>query len=141
MHYVLEALYKQETDFTEASYQKLFAQVRYSLKQRSLVFLYTNFESLQGLKRELPYLQSIAKYHRLIVVIFKNEELDQMSQQNSESIEDIYIKTIAIKFQHEKELIVKELHRCGIDSVLTSPKGLTVDSINKYLEIKAKRLV
>ncbi len=141
MMHVQEMLFNQTTDFTEANYEKLYMQVRHVLKRRSLIFLYTNFESLQSLRRELPYLRSIAKYHRLIVVFFRNTELNQLLQGNSESLEDIYIKTIAGKFQFEKDLIVKELHRNGIDSVLTSPSGLTVNSINKYLEIKAKFLV
>ncbi len=141
MMHIQEVLFNQTTDFTEANYEKLYMQVRHSLKRRSLIFLYTNFESLQSLRRELPYLRSIAKYHRLIVVFFRNTELNQLLESKSESLEDIYIKTIASKFKYEKDLIVKELHMNGIDSILTSPSGLTVNSINKYLEIKAKFLV
>jgi hypothetical protein len=32
--------------------------------------------------------------------------------------------------------MVKELHKNGILSVLTSPDKLTVNTVNKYLEIK-----
>lgn len=138
MMHIQDALYNQKTDFTEPNYEKLFTQLRYSVKRRSLVFLYTNFESMISLKRELPYLRSIAKYHRLIVIFFKNTELNELTQSESKSVEDIYVKTIATKFKFEKELIYKELRKNGIDSVLTSPKNLTVNSINKYLEIKAK---
>lgn len=141
MSIIQDALYHQKTDFTEANYEKLFTQIRHSVKKRSLIFLYTNFESMISLKREIPYLRSIAKYHRLIIVFFKNTELDHITHTKAKSIEDIYIKTIATKFKYEKELIVKELHKYGIDSVLTSPQNLTVNSINKYLEIKAKFLM
>lgn len=137
---IQDTLFNEKTDFTEANYAKLYTQIRHSIKKRSLIFLYTNFESILSLKRELPYLRSIAKYHRLIVVIFKNTELEQITHAKSKSLEDIYIKTIASKFQIEKELIVKELHKYGIDSILTNPKNLTVNSINKYLEIKSKVL-
>lgn len=141
MKYIQDALYNETTNFTEPNYEKLFTQIRHSIKKRSLIFLYTNFESMISLKRELPSLQSIAKYHRLIVIFFKNTELDHIIRTDSESIEQIYIKTIATKFQYEKELIAKELHKYGIDSVLTYPKNLTINSINKYLEIKAKLLM
>ncbi len=139
MHRVLESLYGQETDFSEAHYEKLFFQIRHTIKKRSLLFIYTNFESIISLRRELPYLQQIAKYHTLIVVFFQNTELDTLSRTRSEDVEDIYIKTIAQKFSYEKKLIVKELRAHGIDSILTTPENLTVDSINKYLYLKAGR--
>jgi uncharacterized protein (DUF58 family) len=141
MNIILDTLYNQVTDFSEAHYEKLYYHMRQVVKKRSLVFLYTNFESIISLKRELPYLQGIAKYHRLIVVFFSNTELKQLLTEESQTLEDIYIKTIANKFEYEKELIVKELHKYGIDTILTSPKDLTVSSINKYIEIKAKHLL
>ena len=61
-----------------------------------------------------------------------------MLDQPSKDTESIYTKTIATKFQIEKQLIVKELHKHGIDAILTSPYDLTVNTINKYLEIKAR---
>ena len=141
MNFILESLYKQSTDFSEANYEKLYTQIRHSVKRRSLVFLYTNFESMLSLKRELPYLLSIAKFHRLIVVFFKNTELGQITKSSTKSVEDIYVKTIAFKFAYEKQLIVKELQKHGIDSILTSPKNLTIQTINKYMEIKNRFLV
>ena len=34
--------------------------------------------------------------------------------------------------------MVKELRKNGILSILTSPQNLTIDTINKYLELKNK---
>ncbi|HBL78629.1 MAG TPA: DUF58 domain-containing protein, partial [Aequorivita sp.] len=45
------------------------------------------------------------------------------------------------KFIYEKKLIVNELHKYGIQSILTAPENLTVNTINKYLEIKARGLL
>ena len=138
---LLETLYNQQTDFSEANYAKLFFWIRKKIKKRALVFLYTNFEGLVSLQRELDYLKSIAKYHRLIVVIFKNVELNKLVNEPSEDLEEIYTKTIAAKFQLEKHLIVRELNKNGIDTVLTTPENLTVNTINKYLEIKARGML
>lgn len=35
-------------------------------------------------------------------------------------------------------MMVKELHKNGILSVLTSPENLTVNTVNKYLELKTR---
>ena len=136
---ILQLLYNQETNFLESDYEMLYLQIRNRIKQRSLLILYTNFESLGGLKRQLGYLKSIAKHHLLLVVFFENTELRQLSAVNASSIEEVYIKTIAEKFAFEKRLIVKELFNNGILSVLTSPENLTINTINKYLELKARQ--
>ncbi len=138
MNLVLETLYKQQTRFLEADYEKLFSVIRNRITNRGLLVLFTNFESLEGLQREMPALKKIAHYHLLLVVFFENTELKTLREKKISSTEDIYIKTIAEKFAFEKRLMVKELHMNGIPSILTSPENLTVNTINKYLELKTR---
>ena len=59
----------------------------------------------------------------------------------AEDLQTIYHKTIAEKFSLEKRLIQKELQKYGIQTILTKPENLTINTINKYLEIKAKGLL
>ena len=141
MHTILELLYAEKTNYTESNYELLHATVRSKLPQRSLLLLYTNFETLSSLERQLPYLRSIAKQHLLVVIFFENTELRTLLESPATTTEEIYLKTIAEKFAYEKRLIVKELERFGIQAVLTAPKDLTVNTINKYLELKARRMI
>lgn len=138
MNKVLESLYRQQTRFLEPDYEKLFSVIRNRITNRSLLVLFTNFESLEGLQRELPALRKIARYHLLLVVFFENTELSTLMDRKATNMEDIYIKTIAEKFAYEKRLMVKELHMNGIPSILTTPENLTVNTINKYLELKSR---
>jgi uncharacterized protein (DUF58 family) len=138
MSNILETLYNQQTKFLESSYEKLYALIRTRITQRSLIILFTNFESLSGLQRQLPYIRNIARNHLVVVVFFENTELRQLTESTADSIESVYIKTIAEKFVYEKKLIVKELQQHGIFTILTAPKSLTVDTVNKYLELKAR---
>ena len=138
---ILHLLYNQETAFLESDYEMLYLQIRRRIKQRSLLILFANFESLSGLKRQLPYLRSIAKHHLLVIIFFENTELKQLSTIKATNVPDIYVKTIAEKFAFEKRLIVKELSKHGILSILTSPEKLTVNTINKYVELKARQAI
>jgi uncharacterized protein (DUF58 family) len=138
MNSILESLYKQQTRFLEPDYEKLFSVIRNRITNRSLLVLFTNFESLEGLQRELPALKKIAHYHLLLVVFFENTELKSVIEKKADTLEDIYIKTIAEKFAFEKRLMVKELHMNGIPSILTTPENLTVNTVNKYLELKTR---
>jgi uncharacterized protein (DUF58 family) len=138
---ILETLYKQETNFLEPDFEKLFSVVRNRITHRSLLVLFTNFESLESLDRELPSLKRLAHYHLLMVVFFENTELKQLVESRVTSMEDIYIKTIAEKYRYEKQLIAKELQKHGIIAVLTSPQRLTINSLNKYLELKNRQSI
>ena len=138
MSHILEILYNQQTKFLETDFEKLYAMVRTRITQRSLIVLFTNFESLSGLQRQMPYIRGIAKSHLLLVVFFENTGLQQIRQGGAEDIEGVYIKTIADKFMYEKRLIVKELNQHGVATILTAPENLTVQTVNKYLEIKAR---
>jgi uncharacterized protein (DUF58 family) len=138
MNKILETLYKQQTRFLEPDFEKLFSVIRNRITNRSLLILFTNFESVESLQREMPALKKIAHYHLLLVVFFENTELKALVEKKAASLEEIYIKTIAEKFAYEKRLMVKELHKNGILSILTAPENLTVNTVNKYLELKTR---
>lgn len=141
MQLVLEALYNVKTDYFESDFGKLYSNIKRHITHRSLLLMYTNFETLDGLNRQLPYLKAIAKSHLLVVIFFKNTEIDILINDKAETVQQVYDKVIAEKFDFEKRLIVNELKKFGIYSILTTPKNLTVDTINKYLEIKARGLL
>ena len=138
---ILQFLYRQKTDFLESDFEMLYQTVRNKIKHRSLLVLYTNFESMSGLHRQIDYLRSLARYHLLLVVFFENTEMVTLTDSHAKNLEQVYIKTIAEKFSFEKRLIAKELSKYGILSILSSPKKLTVNTINKYLELKTREAI
>lgn len=141
MQSILEVLYNQKTRYMESDFERLFGHIRTRITQRSLVILFTNFESMSGMQRQLPYLRKIAQQHLLLVVFFENTELRQLTEKEATDTASIYIKTIGEKFAFEKKLIVKELQKYGILSILTAPQNVTVNTLNKYLELKARQAI
>ena len=133
---ILELLYNQKTEHLESDFAYLSAFVRRNVSHRSLIVLYTNFETIASLHRQLNYLKHISKNHVLLVVIFENTEIKSFAQTDAHTLEAIYAKTIAEKFIYEKKLIIKELKKNGILTSLTKPEDLSVNLINKYLELK-----
>lgn len=138
---ISEALYTIKTRFLDADYGLLYGTIKQKVTQRSLLLLYTNFEHHSALKRQLPYLKSLSKQHLLIVIFFKNTTLDTFVQKPSKNLETLYDQTIASEFIWDKKKMINELHRHGIQAILTAPENLTVNTINKYLEIKARGLL
>lgn len=141
MMLLMESLYRMDTDFLETDFGRLYSFAKAKIAHRSLFIIYTNFETMDALRRQLPYLKALSKFHLLVVIFFKNTELEDLVQTKSKSILDVYDKAIAEKLEFEKRVITNELRKYGIHAVLTRPENLTGDAINKYLELKARGLV
>lgn len=138
---IMAVLYKEKTRYLETNMEALYSGMRSVIKQRSLVIFFTNFESMTALTRQLPYLKRMAKHHLMLIVFFENTELKAISQTVASDVEGIYIKTIAEKFAYEKKLMVMELAKHGILSILTAPEKLTINVVNRYLAIKAQQKI
>jgi len=138
---IMAILYKEKERNLEANYELLYHAARKLVKGRSLLLLYTNFESTYAMERVLPILRRINTIHLLVVVFFDNTEIREFAQKEVKTTEDIYLQTIAQKYLSEKEQMVQKLKQFGIQAVLTRPEDLTVNTINKYLELKSRGLI
>ena len=138
---IAEALYNINTNFYESDFSRLYQDVKFSINQRSLILLFTNFETLDAVNRQMKYLRGIAKNHLLVVVFFKNAEMTQLVGKNPDNMQEVYDEIIAEKFEMEKKLIIQELRKHGIYSIYTLPENLNIEVINKYLEIKARGIL
>ncbi|MFA5574029.1 MAG: DUF58 domain-containing protein [Brumimicrobium sp.] len=141
LHYILESLYAQKTEFKEANYPLLYLTLRKQVNTRSLLMLYTNFETVLAMRRALPILKKLNKNHVLVVVFFKNMELTQQIHNSPDTIHDLYVSTIAEEIMNLKKKIALELKQHGIQSILTEPDDLNISTVNKYLELKSKGLI
>lgn len=138
---IMEALYRQEDRQVESNYDLLYYASRKLLGGRSLIILFSNFESNYALDRVLPGLRRIAKAHQLVVVLFENTEIADLLHEKTEDTEDVYRKATARRFLQQRELMAARLRQNGVKVVLTRPQDLTGEVINKYLELKQRGLV
>jgi uncharacterized protein (DUF58 family) len=165
MQTLQDALYAEKPVFGETDFSALIAGLARHVSRRSLLVLFTSFPTMPALRRQLPFLRQLALHHRLLVVFFKDEELEQFTVHSSQftgreeeqssfhsfftspsfphhspkkSTEDYYQSVVAEKFIYEQHLIVSTLRQYGIQALLTTPNNLSVNVINKYLEIKSR---
>jgi uncharacterized protein (DUF58 family) len=138
---ILETLYNEQSRNYEANYELFYTATKQFVNRRSLMFLYTNFESYSAMQRVLPILRKISRFHLLVVVFFENTEILDFARTPALNTEDIYYRTIANRFVAEKQRIVQELNQLGIQAILSRPEDLSLNTVNKYLELKAKAAI
>lgn len=138
MRRIQEALYNQKTLYKEGNYDLLYQSIRRTVRSRSLLVLFTNFETEFSMRRALPMLRKLNQKHILVVVFFENSELQDLAFQQPKSILEVYQGAVAERMISLKARMSRELKQNGIQTVLTLPEHLSVNTINKYLELKAK---
>lgn len=135
---IQQALYAQKEGRLESDYELLYSAIRNFIRGRSLIFLFSNFESLYALERVLPLLRKINQMHLLVVMFFENTEFGQYAQEPCSNLLEIYQHTAAKQLINEKSLILQELQAHGIQAIKTRPEDLSLSTVNKYLELKAR---
>ncbi len=138
MRRIQEALYNQKTQYKESNFELLYNSIRRTIKSRSLLVLFTNFETEFAMRRAMPYLRKLNQKHVLMVVFFQNSELQELAFQPSKTIHEVYQSAVAERMISIKSKVARELRQNGIQTVLTLPEELSINTINKYLELKAK---
>lgn len=138
---IQESLYNVKTDFKESNFGELYKDVNQNIRHRSLLILYTNFETKDALNRQLKYLKALAKSHMILVIFFSNTEIEDLAQQPARTTKETVDKVVAEYALLEKKQILKELAKHNIRGLISTPERLTIDSINAYLQIKNSGII
>jgi uncharacterized protein (DUF58 family) len=138
---ILHALYNEKERPLEANYELLYHIARKLINGRSLIMLYTNFESMYALERVLPHLRRINNFHLLVVIFFENTEIQDFVKEEAKTVEGIYTQTMAQNYLAEKSAIAHVLRQHGIQTILTRPEDLSMNTVNKYLELKSRNMI
>lgn len=138
---ILERLYNEEASQLEGNFELLYKNLKNTVRTRSLIILFTNIESRQTLNRIKPILKRIGLFHLLVVVFFENSELADFGNTAATDITDTYLMSAALRLNDEKKYLIQDLNQHGIHTILTRPEDLSLNTLNKYLEFKARGMI
>ena len=141
LHRLIECLYQQQSQFKESSLEALCQMVQRGIGSRSLLLLFTHFETWQGFQRQLPYLQTLHRKHLLCVILFRNTAVQTLEEHPGDDLESIYIQTIAQQVEYDKKRMVRALKQAGMPVIYTAPEHLSTSLIHQYLTLKARRML
>lgn len=141
MELIQQTLFNQKTAYKESDYSRLFTFCKRKITHRSLLLLFSNFETVSGLQRQMPYLRKLAANHVLVVIFFQNTSLLELVEQPASKLREVYHKAIAQKYLMEKAMVKKILKNAGVYAIMTTPKNLNIDTINYYLELKSRGII
>ncbi len=133
---LLDALYHIDHTNLTSNYEEAFYHFKKKERHRSIVFLFTDFETLEEAESMLRVLPVISRNNLLILMLIKNESLEGIGNQEVRNKEDLFNKGVALELINERRRIISLLNRRGIMCTEVEAEKLELSSVNKYIQVK-----
>lgn len=135
---ILEALYSIEGRVEEPDYDRALRYLATKLPKRALVAVFTELQGKEPSHRLLATLSAMAPRHLPLVITQRNRDVEALSRIPVGKEADVYESAVAESILADKASALRLLQARGVMVLDVFPEELTVASVNRYLEIKAR---
>ena len=133
---MMEALYHVDYTMETSNYEEAFFLLKKKERHRSIVFLFTDFDMKEEAEEMLKVLPIISKNNVVVLILIKNEKLEEMAQIKARDKEQLFDKAVAIELLEDRRKLIKVLNKLGIMCVECKPEEIELAAINKYMMVK-----
>lgn len=140
---VIAASYDIHAQTVETDFEAAYGYLSQRLRKRSLVVLFTDVIDDVSAKSVVRTVRSLGPRHLALCVLFRDESLDTMVEPEGADAGPgrLYQRAAAAEALLWRDRLVRELQEAGALVMHVSPRKLTPSIINRYLQIKARRLL
>lgn len=125
-----------ETNFTRGA-----LELSRRLKRRSLVVVFTEFVDTITAELMLDNLDRLARRHVVVFVALRDPGLEGIERGELRRLTDLNRAVVAAELGREREQVFRRLRRQGVWLVDALPDDMSMQLLNRYLEIKRRELV
>lgn len=136
-----EALYNVKIEFAEPNYRDAFYFLRKKVSRRSLVILVTDIIDDRASDVLIKEFTRLFPQHLPLAVTLADNLLRQVALSIPNNTEEMLELGVAQMLLDERIKALSHLKLNGVLTLDTNPENVTVDAINKYLDIKARSLI
>lgn len=135
---LLEALYTIDYSRDTSDFGGAFAYLSHRQKKRSLIFMFTEFETMDEAQEYIKVLPQVARRHLVILFMMIKEKVAALTDDTATTDEGLFLKGSALEILEDRKKILTSLKRTGIMCVECLPETLTTEVINHYIRLKRK---
>lgn len=138
---ILECVYAVEPGAAGVDFRALTSYVRRAVPRRSLLLLFSDlFDESQvlPLSAELPKLRP---KHLPLCVTLRDPITSQLAQAEATHAQQVYLRAAAADLMAERALTKRQLTRAGVQVLETTVQEMSVDTVNRYFEVKRQHLL
>lgn len=142
---VIAASYDIHAELVESDFEAAYGYLSRRLRKRSLVVLFTEVIDDVSARQVVRTVRGLGPRHLGLCVLFRDESLDAMAEpadaDGGGRAAELYQRAAAAEAISWRDHLVRELQEAGALVLHVSPRKMTPALINRYLRIKAERLL
>jgi uncharacterized protein (DUF58 family) len=135
---MLQELYHIGYTNQTSNYDEAFYYFKRKERHRSIIFLFTDFETAEEAENMLKVLPVISKNNLVVIMLIRNESLEAIASQKIKTQQELFDKGVALELLEERKKIISLLNRRGIFCVECEAESVELNAINQYIRIKNK---
>ncbi len=133
---IMETLYHIDNTNQTSNYEVAFYYLKKKERHRSIVFFFTDFNTVEETESILKVLPAISKNNLVVIILIKNESIELISSLKIKNKEDLFNKGVALEIIEERRKIINLLNKKGILCIECAPEKLEYTVVNKYIGVK-----
>jgi uncharacterized protein (DUF58 family) len=135
---MLQELYHIDYTNQTSNYDEAFYYFKRKERHRSIIFLFTDFETVEEAENMLKVLPIISKNNLVVIMLIKNESLEAIASQKIRNQQELFDKGVALELLEERRRIISLLNKRGVFCVECEAEKVELNAINQYIQIKNK---
>ncbi len=138
---IVDELYGIEPELLEPDYGAAFRTLSLRNKRRSLVVVFTDLIDVDASEAILTYTSSLYPRHLPLCVTLQDSTLTAVAEQVPAEVGDVFEKAVAQRVLADREEALLWLRRRGVLVLDVPPAHISVEVVNRYLELKARSML
>ncbi len=138
---LLEALYALGSEPVEADYKQAISYLKVHYKKRAFTIMFTDPSGARASDALLANMPRLAPQHLPLLVMIRDPILDREAGLQPADSDTVYRRAVAEQLIDERRLLLNHLQRRGVFTLDVDAKHLSVEAINRYLELKRRVFV
>lgn len=130
-----------EYGVAETNYSLGILELSSRLRRRSLVVVFTEFIDSVTAQLMADNLDRLARRHVVIFVALRDPSLELIERGEIARLSDLSRAVVASSLKLDRERVLRRLRRAGIHIIDARPDAVSVELINRYIEIKRREFV
>ncbi len=135
---IIETLYNVQDTKETSNYEAVFHHFKEKEKNKSIIFIFTDFDTIEESKEMMRLIPIIARTHIVVIVFIKDEDIEELVQERSKDKDEIFTKAVALDMLKDRSKMIRVLNTNNVFCIECPPEKLQIQVINKYLEMKNK---
>jgi uncharacterized protein (DUF58 family) len=138
---ILEATLSLQPRLVEPQYEQAFLWLRFKLRKRSLVVIFTDLLDEVASENLLNAVALLKPRHLPICIAIREAEWDLLMSRSPSRVQDVYERSVLHDSLRQRSKALKSLMQKGALAMDLPPSKLSFGTMERYLEVKRKGLL